>query len=78
MPYSPDIIDELNILSRYNLHTTQAGIKVHNTADPKTVAATERLYNKGLISQSDGGYLTSLGLTAAEHAQNLLQIIKVE
>ncbi|AHK15431.1 MAG: TIGR02647 family protein [Alcanivorax sp.] len=76
MPYTPDITAELNILARFNLSTTQEGIKIHSSAAPDVIAATERLFNKGLISQADGGYLTELGRNAAEHAQNLLLIIK--
>ena len=76
MPYTPEMIEELKILTHYNLDTSQEGIKVHSSADPLVVAATRRLFDKGLVSQSDGGYLTSLGRTAAEHAQNLLLILK--
>jgi uncharacterized protein (TIGR02647 family) len=76
MPYSPEIIEELNILARYNLDTTQEGIKVHGSAAPNVIAATQRLFDKDLISQHDGGYLTNLGREAAEHAQNLLSILK--
>lgn len=76
MPYTPELIEELKILTHYNLDTSQEGIKVHSSADPSVVAATRRLFDKGLVSQSDGGYLTSLGRTAAEHAQNLLLILK--
>lgn len=77
MPFSSkEIIEEVNILAQFNLHSMQEGIKVHSSADPKLVAATERLFHKGLITQIDGGYLTSLGHTAAEHAQDLLQILK--
>ena len=76
MPYSPEIIAELNILARFNLHSNQEGIKVHSSAGPEAIAATQRLFTKGLITQDDGGYLTSLGLTACEHTQNLLQILK--
>jgi uncharacterized protein (TIGR02647 family) len=76
MPYTPDIVDELNILVRYNLSTTQEGIKVHKKeAAPEIVAATKRLYDKGLITQEDGGYLTSLGHEAAEQAQMLLGLL---
>ena len=32
MPYTQDLVDEINILVRYNLSTTQEGIKVHKTA----------------------------------------------
>lgn len=76
MPYTAPLIDELNILSRYDLGSTQQGIKIHSSADPQVIAAARRLFDKGLISQADGGYLTSLGLHAAEHAQELLLIIQ--
>lgn len=75
MPYTPQIIAELNLLARYNLATTQQGIKIHSDAGSEVIAAAGRLFNKGLISQEDGGYLTNLGLHAAEHAQKLLQIL---
>lgn len=75
MPYTQDLVDELNVLVRYNLSTTQEGIKVHKTADPAIIAATERLYNKGLISHKDGGYLTNLGREAAEQAQAVLDLL---
>jgi uncharacterized protein (TIGR02647 family) len=75
MPYTQDIVDEINILVRYNLSTTQEGIKVHKTAAPKIIAATKRLYDKGLVTQEDGGYLTSLGHEAAEQAQMVLNLL---
>ena len=75
MPYSPDLIEEVNILARFNLSTTQEGIKVHSDAEADVIQATHRLYDKGLITQSDGGYLTPLGITAAEHIQNALMIL---
>jgi uncharacterized protein (TIGR02647 family) len=75
MPYTQDIVDELNILVRYNLTTTLEGIKVHKTAAPNVIAATRRLYSKGLITQEDGGYLTSLGRETAEQAQAVLDIL---
>jgi uncharacterized protein (TIGR02647 family) len=76
MPYTQDIVDELNILARYNLTTTLEGIKVHKTASPETIAATKRLFEKGLLSQEDGGYLTNLGRETAEQAQAILDILK--
>jgi len=76
MPYTQDIVDELNVLVRYNLTTTLEGIKVHKTAAPETIAATKRLFDKGLLSQEDGGYLTSLGLETATQAQAVLDILK--
>ena len=70
--FTSDLIDELEILALYNLSNHQEGLKVHNNASFKAQGAITRLYEKGLISQSDGGYLTSLGIGAAEHAQTVL------
>jgi uncharacterized protein (TIGR02647 family) len=75
MPYTQDIVDELNILVRYNLRTTQEGIKVHKTAAPEIIDATKRLHDKGLVTQEDGGYLTNLGHEAAEQAQTVLDLL---
>ncbi|MBT3710489.1 MAG: TIGR02647 family protein [Gammaproteobacteria bacterium] len=75
MPYSADLIEEVNILARFNLSTTQEGIKIHSNAEQSTIDATQRLYDKGLITQPDGGYLTPLGHTAAEHIQGALTIL---
>ena len=75
MLYTQDIVDELNILVRYNLSTTLEGIKVHKTAALENSAATKRLYDKGLVTQEDGGYLTSLGHEAAEQAQTVLNLL---
>ena len=75
MPYTPDLVDELNTLMRFDLATSQQGIKVHKTADPAVIAAVRRLHAKGLLTQIDGGYLTGLGRDAAEHAQAALTIL---
>lgn len=75
MPYDSQAVEELNILNRYNLQTMQEGIKVHSDAGVEVINAAQRLFDKKLISQVDGGYLTEIGRKAAEHAQDLLQII---
>ncbi len=62
---------ELNVLINFNLDSTLNGIKVHSTATTEMRDAVKRLYQKGMLSSIDGGYLTSLGHTAAEHAQTL-------
>lgn len=69
------LIDEIEVLLQFNLDTTLEGIKIHHDARPGLVEAAERLFNKGLISQHDGGYLTDLGHETAEHLQNALTII---
>ncbi len=75
MPFTPDLVDELNTLARFDLTTTQQGVKVHTTADTAVIAATRRLHEKGLLTQVDGGYLTSLGREAAEHAVAMLDLL---
>ena len=75
MPYTSELVQELNALIRFDLDPGQQGIKVHKTADEEVIAAVQRLHAKGLITQSDGGYLTSLGREAAEHAQATLGLL---
>ena len=75
MPFTPDLVHELNALIRFDLDTGQQGIKVHKTADPQVIAAVQRLYAKGLLTQADGGYLTPLGREAAGHAQTLTGLL---
>lgn len=76
MMYTAGIIDELNILNLFDLSNHQEGIKIHkSSAEKSSVEAAQRLHDKGLTTQADGGYLTALGLDAAEHAQNLLTIL---
>lgn len=77
MAFSPELIAELEILALFDLGNTQEGLKVHHSAAPSAIAATLRLHDKGLITQADGGYLTSLGRDAAEHAQSLLTILNI-
>jgi len=75
VPYTPELIDELNTLVRYDLGTTLQGVKVHTNAEPAVIAATRRLHEKGLLTQVDGGYLTDLGREVAVHAQAALTIL---
>jgi uncharacterized protein (TIGR02647 family) len=78
MSFTPDQVEELKVLALFDLSSIQEGIKVHKTAEAGAVAATQRLFGKGLITQNDGGYLTPLGVGAAEHAQALLAILGSE
>ncbi|HWV08367.1 MULTISPECIES: TIGR02647 family protein [unclassified Pseudomonas] len=77
MSFTPELVAELELLALYNLSNTQEGLKVHHVAAPQAIAAAKRLHEKGLITQQDGGYLTTLGVEAAEFAQNLLTILNV-
>ena len=75
MALTAEMVEEINILMHFNLTSIQEGIKVHGSAKPVAVAAANRLFEKGLITQSDGGYLTDLGIEAAEHAQGVSTIL---
>ncbi|HRL78132.1 MAG TPA: TIGR02647 family protein [Candidatus Accumulibacter phosphatis] len=75
MSFTPDLVAELNTLIHFDLGSTQQGIKIHSNADPAIIAATRRLHAKGLVTLVDGGYLTSLGRDAVEHAQAALTIL---
>lgn len=75
MPITVDMLDEMNILMMFDVSTTLAGIKVHSDATPDAIAAAQRLFEKGLLTQADGGYLTTLGYEAAQHLQSSVQIL---
>ena len=75
MPISSELLSEMRVLAMFDLTTTQQGIKVHHDADKEVLSATDRLFEKGLISQQDGGYLTGLGRDAALHVDDLLTIL---
>lgn len=72
-----NLLQELSILSLFNQSTFQEGLKVHeHDATVENVAATKRLFDKGLVTKSDGGYLTSLGKDAVEQLQDLILMLK--
>jgi len=75
MPISPILNAEIRVLTLFNLDSAMEGIKVHQTADADTLDAIKRLYEKGLVTQADGGYLTDLGIHCAEHLQTALRIL---
>ena len=69
------LVQEIDLLNLFDLNSIQHGLKIHHEADPARIAAAQRLFDKGMISQVDGGYLTDRGLEAAEHAQALLRLL---
>jgi conserved hypothetical protein TIGR02647 len=57
--YKQETFEEIKLLSQFNLASISTGIKVHtNEASEVSIKAAERLFDKGFISQADGGYLT--------------------
>ncbi len=78
MTLTPDLIDEIDLLLKFDLSSAQVGLKIHSNAAPEMIAAASRLYAKGLVDHDDGGFLTPLGHEAAEHLQFLQQILTAE
>lgn len=68
-------LQEISILALFNPASTLEGIKVHHDANPAAIAAAKRLFDKGLITLPDGGYLTSLGQDAVQHLDGLVTIL---
>lgn len=71
MALTQEQLEELQLLSLFPVNTLQAGLKIHSDAAPVRIEAAQRLFAKGLISQSDGGFLTSLGLEAVQQLESL-------
>lgn len=66
---------DLELLNLFTLDSSQAGLKIHHEAAPARIASAKRLFEKELVTQVDGGYLTPLGMQAAEHAQILIRVL---
>ena len=75
MQISDELVAEIRFLSLFNLASHQEGVKVHRNANPELIEAAKRLFYKGITTQPDGGYISDLGVEAAEHAQRVLTIL---
>lgn len=71
MSFTSATLEEINLLLQFDSASMERGIKVHSNARPEVIAACQSLFEKGLVSQSDGGYLTDAGVEAMTHAQTL-------
>jgi uncharacterized protein (TIGR02647 family) len=74
--FAAGTIAELELLARFDLDSLQAGLKIHHEAPADVIAAAQSLFEKGMISQSDGGYLTDRGREAAESLHRVLNTIE--
>ena len=43
MPFTPDLIDEMEVLALFKHDSSQEGIKITSTASPSLIAAAQRL-----------------------------------
>ena len=75
MKYTPEHLSELNLLLQFDISSAATGIKVHHEASEEMQAAVKRLYEKGLCTLPDGGYLTDEGIEVAEHADKTLRVL---
>ena len=74
MHIDPELIDELALLRRFSMGGPVA-MDVHDNPDPAIVAAAERMHDKGLITEPDGGQLTESGREAIEHMEKLFNLL---
>jgi len=73
--FTSSTTEELNLLLQFDNTTSGSGIKVHSSARQEVINACQSLFDKGLVSQSDGGYLTDAGIEALEHVQILAGLL---
>jgi uncharacterized protein (TIGR02647 family) len=69
MPFNTEHTQELNLILKFPNKSLMQGLKIHHDAAPEVVSAAQRLFDKGIVTQPDGGYLTNLGHDLAEHAE---------
>ncbi|MCK5648984.1 MAG: TIGR02647 family protein [Gammaproteobacteria bacterium] len=73
--YPEDLFDEIKLLAKFPEESHMEGLKIHRDADPVLIKSAKSLFNKGIISQDDGGYLTDSGREMAEHLHMVLDTI---
>lgn len=76
MSLSREFLEDLELLSLFNLESSQGGIKIHHEAATERIASAKRLFENNFITLEDGGYLTPLGIEAAEHTQALVTMLR--
>ncbi len=73
--YPEDLFDEIKLLAKFPEESHMEGLKIHHDADPSLITSAKSLFDKGLITQSDGGYLTDMGREMSEHLHTVLATI---
>jgi uncharacterized protein (TIGR02647 family) len=77
LSFSASTTEQLNLLLQFDSTSLDHGIKVHSNAREEVISACQHLFDRGLISRRDGGYLTDAGIEALEHAQSLAGLLGV-
>jgi len=73
--YPQSLFEEIKLLAKFPEESHMEGLKIHNDADPDLITAAQSLFNKGLTSQVDGGYLTDSGREIVEQLHNILDTL---
>lgn len=68
----PAFLQDLRLLSLFDLTNLEQGLKLHRDSDAELQAAANRLFQNGVITAEDGGYLTPFGVSLLEHLDHLL------
>jgi len=70
--YSDTLFEEMKLLAKFPTQSQLEGIKIHHNAAPAIIAASTALFDKGLTSRPDGGYLTDAGIEVVDHLHHVL------
>ncbi len=70
--YPDALFEEMKLLAKFPERSQLEGIKIHQDASPIIINSAKSLFDKGLISQPDGGYLTDSGLETVDHLHHVL------
>ena len=68
MSLTNEMVNEFNLLLKFPTTSLMQGLKIHHDAEPELIDAAKRLFEKGIVTLPDGGYLTDLGHDLIEHA----------
>lgn len=61
MSLTNEMVNEFNLLLKFPTTSLMQGLKIHHDAEPELIDAAKRLFEKGIVTLPDGGYLTDLG-----------------
>ena len=73
--YSEELFDEIKLLAKFPEESHMDGLKIHHDADEILVKSARSLFDKGMVSQTDGGYLTDSGREVVEHLHTVLDTL---
>jgi uncharacterized protein (TIGR02647 family) len=73
--YPENLYTEIKLLAKFPEESHMEGLKIHGDADPTLINSAKSLFDKGIITQTDGGYLTDSGREMVEHLHIVLDTL---